>query len=78
MGEHTTMTLTMQEYDAQEEFLEELIDSLRSMKSCARDEELFESIEDIMVEVKEKMKELKLTVCTERVCHMLYEYGKRT
>jgi len=60
------MTLTMQEYDAQEEFLEELIDSLRSMKSCARDEELFESIQDIMVEVKEKMKELAEVHWTEK------------
>lgn len=46
-------------YDRQEEFLEELIDSLRSMKASARSEELFEDIDDIITEVKETMNELK-------------------
>ena len=46
-------------YDRQEEFLEELIDSLHSMKASARSEELFEDIDDIITEVKEKMNELK-------------------
>ena len=46
-------------YDRQEEFLEELIDSLRSMKASARSEELFEDIDDIITEVKETMNQLK-------------------
>ena len=47
------------DYDRQEEFLEELIDSLSSMKANARSEELFESVDDIIIEVKEKMGEMK-------------------
>ena len=47
------------DYDRQEEFLEELIDSLSSMKANARSEELFESVDDIIIEVKEKMGEIK-------------------
>ena len=47
------------DYDRQEEFLEELIDSLTFMKANARSEELFESVDDIIIEVKEKMGEIK-------------------
>ena len=43
------------DYDRQEEFLEEMIDSLSSMKENARREELFESVGDIIIEVKEIM-----------------------
>ena len=49
----------MTDYDKQEEFLDELIDSVKSMRDCARDEELFENINSIIEEVTEKMKELK-------------------
>ena len=43
------------DYDRQEEFLEEMIDSLSSMKENARREELLESVGDIIIEVKEIM-----------------------
>ncbi len=43
------------DYDRQEEFLEEMIDSLSSMKENARREDLFESVGDIIIEVKEIM-----------------------
>jgi hypothetical protein len=46
-------------YDKQEEFLDGLIDSVKSMRECARDEDLFETIDSIIEEVTEKMKELK-------------------
>ena len=43
-------------YDRQEEFLEELIDSLRSMKASARSEELFEDINNNICEIKKSQK----------------------
>tara|TARA_R110002033_G_scaffold164022_2_gene201223 strand:- start:10717 stop:10887 length:171 start_codon:yes stop_codon:yes gene_type:complete len=43
------------DYDRQEEFLEQMIDSLSSLKANARREELFESVDDIIIEVKEIM-----------------------
>ena len=46
------------DYDKQEDFLDELIDGVKSMRECAREEELFESIDSIIEEVDEKMKEL--------------------
>jgi len=49
----------MIDYDKQEEFLDELIDSVKGMRDCARDEELFGSIDSIIEEVDEKMKEIK-------------------
>tara|TARA_Y100000310_G_scaffold218078_1_gene219233 strand:- start:3613 stop:3762 length:150 start_codon:yes stop_codon:yes gene_type:complete len=49
----------MIDYDKQEEFLDELLDTVKSMRDCARDEELFGSIDSIIEEVEEKMKEIK-------------------
>ena len=49
----------MIDIDEQEEFLDELLVSVKSMRDCARDEELFGSIDSIIEEVDEKMKELK-------------------
>ena len=53
------MTLTI-DYDRQEEFLNEMIEQLQYMKSYARNEKLFESVDDIIIEVKEKMNDLEL------------------
>ena len=45
--------------DEQEEFLDDLIDSIKNMRSSAREEELFNSIDDIIDYISYKMKELK-------------------
>ena len=39
-----------------------MIEQLQHMKSYARNEELFESVDDIIIEVKEKMNDLKLCI----------------
>ena len=49
----------MPDYDKQEVFLDGLIDKVKSMRECARDEELFENIDSIIEEVTESMRDNK-------------------
>ena len=49
----------MVDYEEQEDFLDELIDSMKSMRYNVRREELFEDVDEIITEVTYKMKELK-------------------
>ena len=49
----------MPDYDKQEEFLDGLIDAVKSMRGSARSEELFEDIDGIIEEVTETMRDNK-------------------
>ena len=50
----------MTSIDDQEWFVDELLAQLHTIRSYMREEELFDSIHDIIKEVDEKMKEIQL------------------